>query len=55
VNARKLTEHIQTTAPGDAKVLVHLPEGLELQVETARVETREGHFGAVVIVYLKTD
>jgi hypothetical protein len=54
VNVRRLTEHIQTTAPGDAQVLIHLPGGHELPVETARVETREGHFGAVVIVYLKT-
>jgi hypothetical protein len=51
---RQLLEHLQTTAPGDAKVLVHLPEGQELPLFTARVEPREGHYEPVVIVYLKT-
>lgn len=50
---RQLIQHLTDTAPADAKVLVHLPGGREVPVDTARVETREGHYGAVVIVYLK--
>jgi hypothetical protein len=54
VLARRLLEHLQTTAPGDAEVLVHLPDGHEAPLSTARVETRPGHYEPVVIVYLKT-
>lgn len=54
MNVRRLLQHLTETAPGDAKVLVRLPDGRELQVDTARVEPRDGHFGPVVIVYLKT-
>jgi hypothetical protein len=54
VLVRRLVEHLQTTAPGDAQVLVHLPGGQEVAVSSARVETRPGHYAPVVIVYLKT-
>jgi hypothetical protein len=53
VLVRRFLEHLSTTAPGDATVLVHQADGRELPVETARVETRPGHYGPVVIVYLK--
>jgi hypothetical protein len=51
---RRLLEHLQTTAPGDAEILIRLPGGEEIPLSTARVEARPGHYKPVVIVYLKT-